>query len=157
MEPTFATTDDAHTFEVYRQQTCLVQFLMALRPDFEHVRGLLLHRSPLPFVDMALSELLAEEQTQFSLTKKKHVEPTHVLSANVSTSQNDRSFPLGTNNFCNYYKKKGHWKWDCPTRSQRPNNKNKQSGYQPNCGPMPSYSQRSYAANVTENGNFVHP
>ena len=39
MEPTFKTTDDAYTFEVYRQQTRLVQFLMALRPDFEHVRG----------------------------------------------------------------------------------------------------------------------
>ena len=63
MEPTFKTTDDAHTFEVYRQQTHLVQFLMALRPDFEHVRGQLLHPSPLPFVDTALSELLAEEQT----------------------------------------------------------------------------------------------
>ena len=41
---------------------------MALRPDFEHVNGLLLHRSPLPFVDMTLSELVAEEQTQLSLT-----------------------------------------------------------------------------------------
>lgn len=156
MEPTFATTDDAHNFEVHRQQTRLVQFLMALRPDFEHVCGLLLHRSPLPFVDTALSELLAEEQTQFSLTKKKHVEPTHVLSANVSTPQNDRSFPPGTNDFCNYCKKKGHWKRDCPTRPQRPNNKNKQSGHQPNRGPMQSYSQRSYADNVTKNDNFVH-
>ena len=47
MEPTFKTTDDAHTFEVYRQRTRLVQFLMALRPNFEHVRGQLLQRSPL--------------------------------------------------------------------------------------------------------------
>ena len=81
---------------------------MALLPDFEHVRGQLLYRSPLPFVDTALSELLAEEQTQLSLTRKKHVEPTHVMSANVSTPQNDHSFSSGTNDFCNYCKKKGH-------------------------------------------------
>lgn len=140
MEPTFKTTGDAHTFEVYRQQTHLVQFLMAIRPDFEHVCGQLLHRSPLPCIDTALSELLAEEQTQFSLTRKKHVEPTHVLSANVSTPQNDRSFSSGTNDFCNYCKKTCHWKRDYPTRPQRPNNKNKHSGQQPNRGPMQSYS-----------------
>eukprot|EP00268_Persea_americana_P021155 TRINITY_DN21147_c0_g2_i1.p1 TRINITY_DN21147_c0_g2~~TRINITY_DN21147_c0_g2_i1.p1 ORF type:complete len:110 (+),score=15.03 TRINITY_DN21147_c0_g2_i1:1-330(+) len=99
MEPTFKTTDDAHTFEVYRQQTRLVQFLSALRPDFKHVRGQLLHWSPLPFVDTTPLELLAEEQTQLSLTRKKHVDPTHVLSANVSTPQDDRSFPSSANDF----------------------------------------------------------
>ena len=80
MEPTFKETDDAHTFEVYTQQTRLVQFLMALHPNFEHVRGLLLHRSPQPFVYAALSELLAEEQTQLSLSRKKHVEPTRPVN-----------------------------------------------------------------------------
>lgn len=43
---------------------------MALRPVFEHVKGLLLHRSPLPSVDVDLYTLLPEEQTQNSLTKK---------------------------------------------------------------------------------------
>ncbi|KAK3036040.1 hypothetical protein RJ639_030741 [Escallonia herrerae] len=39
----------------------LVQFLMALRTEFEPLRGSMLHRSPLPSVDKVLSELVAEE------------------------------------------------------------------------------------------------
>ena len=38
-----------------------MQFLMALRPEFEQLRGSLLHRSPLPTVDAALAELITEE------------------------------------------------------------------------------------------------
>ncbi|CDP22048.1 unnamed protein product [Coffea canephora] len=34
---------------------------MALRPEFEQLRGSLLHRSPLPTVDAALAELITEE------------------------------------------------------------------------------------------------
>lgn len=77
---------------------------MALRIDFEHVRGLLLHRSPLPSVDAALSELLAEEQTQCSLTKKKQPDPEQVLSAHVSNLKNERTVPLGVHTICNYCK-----------------------------------------------------
>lgn len=45
----------------YREEQRLVQFLMALRDDFEALRGSILHRSPLPSVDSGVSELLAEE------------------------------------------------------------------------------------------------
>jgi len=44
-----------------REQQRLVQFLTALRSDFEGLRGSILHRSPLPSVDSVVSELLAEE------------------------------------------------------------------------------------------------
>jgi hypothetical protein len=37
-----------------------MQFLTALRSDFEGLKGLILHRSPLPSVDSLVSELLAE-------------------------------------------------------------------------------------------------
>ncbi|KAI9194233.1 hypothetical protein LWI28_004270 [Acer negundo] len=40
------------------KEQCLIQFLMAIRDDFEGLRGLILHRSPLPSVDSAVSELL---------------------------------------------------------------------------------------------------
>ncbi|TXG71324.1 hypothetical protein EZV62_006259 [Acer yangbiense] len=39
----------------------LVEFLMALRDDFEAVRGSMIHRNPLPNLSSAISELLAEE------------------------------------------------------------------------------------------------
>jgi hypothetical protein len=48
----------------------LVQFLTALRNDFEGLKGLILHRSPLPFVDSVVSELLAEEIRLQSYSKK---------------------------------------------------------------------------------------
>jgi hypothetical protein len=44
-----------------REEQRLVQFLMALRDDFEGLRGGILHRNPLPNVDSVVSELLAEE------------------------------------------------------------------------------------------------
>ncbi|GKF45154.1 hypothetical protein Tco_0131706, partial [Tanacetum coccineum] len=44
-----------------RDSQRLVQFLMALRNDFEGLRGSILHRNPLPSVDSVVSELLAEE------------------------------------------------------------------------------------------------
>lgn len=44
-----------------REGQCLVQFLMALRDDFERLRGNILHRHSHPFVDIVVSELLVEE------------------------------------------------------------------------------------------------
>ena len=43
----------------YREEQLLVHFLMALRSDFEGLRGSILHRSPLPPFDSVVSELLA--------------------------------------------------------------------------------------------------
>lgn len=44
-----------------REEQRLVQFLMAWRDEFEPLRGSILHRSPLPTVADAVSELIAEE------------------------------------------------------------------------------------------------
>ena len=43
-----------------REEQRLVQFLMALRDDFEGLSETILHRSPLPFVDSVVNELLAK-------------------------------------------------------------------------------------------------
>lgn len=51
---------DAELYYEFREETRLVQFLMALKDDFEAVRPSTLHRSPLLSVDAVLSELLAE-------------------------------------------------------------------------------------------------
>ncbi|GJV26184.1 hypothetical protein Tco_1378879 [Tanacetum coccineum] len=54
-----------------RESQRLVQFLMALRHDFEGLRGSILHREPLPSVDSVVSELLAEEIRLKSLDDHK--------------------------------------------------------------------------------------
>jgi hypothetical protein len=44
-----------------KEQQRLVQFLTALRNDFEGLRGSILYCSPLPSIDSVVNELLAEE------------------------------------------------------------------------------------------------
>jgi hypothetical protein len=44
-----------------REQQRWIQFLTALRSDFEGLRGSIMHHSPLPSIDSVVSELLAEE------------------------------------------------------------------------------------------------
>jgi hypothetical protein len=44
-----------------KEQQRLLQFLTALRNDFKGLRGSILHRSPLPFIDSVVSELLNGE------------------------------------------------------------------------------------------------
>jgi hypothetical protein len=44
-----------------KEQQRLLQFLTALRNDFKGLRGSILHRSPLPFIDFVVSELLNGE------------------------------------------------------------------------------------------------
>ena len=64
MEPSDLQVLDSYI--KYREKQHLVQFLMALRDQFEPLRGAILHRSPLPSVDGAVRELIAEE-TRFKV------------------------------------------------------------------------------------------
>ncbi|XP_023761615.1 uncharacterized protein LOC111910054 [Lactuca sativa] len=52
---------DFQPYIARREEQRLVQFLMALRSDFEDLRGTILHHSPLPSVDSVVHELIAEE------------------------------------------------------------------------------------------------
>lgn len=79
MEPQFKCAADYATFETYSQETRLVKILMPLKPEFEHVRSMFLHQSPLPHVDMALSELLSKDQTRSFLLTKRTTNIDHVL------------------------------------------------------------------------------
>ena len=59
---------------------------MALHHEYENIGSKLLHESPLPTVDIALSELPLEEQTQSSLATKRTADVDHVLvSASPAT------------------------------------------------------------------------
>lgn len=78
-----------------REQQRLVQFLTALRSDFEGLRGSILHRSPLPSVDSVVSELLAEEIRLKSYSEKGIVgPPPSVLAAHSKPHFDNQNKPL---------------------------------------------------------------
>ncbi|XP_072058111.1 uncharacterized protein [Arachis hypogaea] len=52
---------DAKAYEDYRNQTCLIQFLMAFTDDYELVRTSLFHQNPLPSLEDALPHLKYEK------------------------------------------------------------------------------------------------
>ena len=66
-------------YHTNRDEQRLVQFLMALRDEFEAIRGSILHRSPLPTVRAAFSELIAEETCLRSLLYPAAVQSFSVL------------------------------------------------------------------------------
>ena len=48
------------SYVTYKDKQRLVQFPLALRDQFEYLRGAILHRSPLPLVYGVVRELIAE-------------------------------------------------------------------------------------------------
>ncbi|GKB12549.1 gag-pol polyprotein [Tanacetum coccineum] len=112
-----------------RDSQRLIQFLMELHKDFEGLRGSILHRNPLLFVDSVVSELLAEEVRLKSHDDKKIVEPSVFASMyhiTTSTSTENRPHSKVAIDECSYCKQKGHWKSQCPNipkgKPQTPHN-----------------------------------
>ncbi|KAH7571721.1 hypothetical protein JRO89_XS04G0125500 [Xanthoceras sorbifolium] len=81
-----------------REDQHLVQFLMALRDDFEGLRGSILHRYPLPSVD-SVSVLAVPSRPHASYENKPY--------SRVGFDE------------CSFCKQKGHWKSQCPKLSNR--------------------------------------
>jgi len=106
-----------------REQQRLVQFLTALRNDFEGLRGSILHRSPLPFVDSVVSELLAEEIRLQSYSEKGILSASNpsVLAVPSKPFSNHQNKPYTRVGFdeCSFCKHKGHWKAQCPKLRQQ--------------------------------------
>ena len=101
-----------------REQLRLVQFLMALRDDFEGLQGNILHRTPHPPVDAIVSELLAEETRLKTQAGKGTIPiPRQSVLATLTqlpfTNQQRNTLKVGFDE-CSFYKKKGHWKAQCP-------------------------------------------
>ncbi|MCI19656.1 gag-pol polyprotein, partial [Trifolium medium] len=102
----------------HREEQRLVQLLMALRDDFEGLRGAILHRIPLPRVDSVVSELLAEE-TRLKSQSNPH-QARGILSnpPSVFAAPFHKGKPRGRAEIdideCAFCKEKGHWKAQCP-------------------------------------------
>ncbi|XP_022895274.1 uncharacterized protein LOC111409461 [Olea europaea var. sylvestris] len=95
---------------------------MALRSDFEGLRGSILHRSPLPSVDSVVSELLAEEIRLKSYAENGIISASKpsVLAVSSKPSSNNQNKPYTRVAFDEYSfcKHKGHWKAQCPKLRQ---------------------------------------
>ncbi|XP_048235207.1 uncharacterized protein LOC125371104 [Ricinus communis] len=102
---------------VRREEQRLVQFLMALRDEFEGLRGSILHRHPLPSMDSVVSELLAEEiRLKSSVVKEVSSTSTPSVFAMLPRSNSKSQFrPYGSvaRDECGFCKQKGHWKSQC--------------------------------------------
>ncbi|KAK3000590.1 hypothetical protein RJ639_021023 [Escallonia herrerae] len=70
-EPKWECNKDANKFSIHRDNMHLIQFLMALRQEFESNQASILHRRPLPSLEIALAELISEE-TRFMTLKSHH-------------------------------------------------------------------------------------
>eukprot|EP00257_Ricinus_communis_P026563 XP_025013977.1 uncharacterized protein LOC112535577 [Ricinus communis] len=97
---------------VRREEQRLVQFLMALCDEFEGLRGSILHRHPLPFVDSVVGELLAEEiRLKFSAIKEVSPVFTPSVFAMPPRSNSKSQFRLYgsvARDECGFCKQKGH-------------------------------------------------
>ena len=106
------------SYIAHREEQRLVQFLMALRDDFEGLRESILHRSPLPSVDSVVHELIAEEiRFKTQLGKGISLDPNpSVLAASFKplSSQQNKPYSRVPSDECSYCKEKGHWKSQCP-------------------------------------------
>ncbi|GKV15773.1 hypothetical protein SLEP1_g26525 [Rubroshorea leprosula] len=131
-EPTFNDTADIGKYIEYRDKMRLIQFLMALTDDFEPCRASLLHQSPLPTLDSALSRLLSDE-TRLGLLKPQR-------DTTVAAAIN--KFPLSKRGqkHCRHCNKYGHALYEC---SLVECHKCKQKGHiAPNCTSLPQRSDQ---------------
>ncbi|RVW12475.1 Retrovirus-related Pol polyprotein from transposon RE2 [Vitis vinifera] len=125
--PTWACSKDAQQYASIRDEFRLYEFLMSLHKDFEPIRGQLLNRSPAPFLDTAVNELVREEARLATLQGQNKL---NVLAITPSTPVIEQPQQLGdfsgssnrrkqTNKkFCNYCKRPGHTIETCFRRNK---------------------------------------
>ena len=99
-EPQLKHNSDVRRYAEYRDETRLIQFLMALTDDYEPVRASLLYQDPLPTLEDALPRLQSEE-TRLGLLRPKS-------DLVFATSDSKRKY-------CGACRKPGHVYHECPT------------------------------------------
>ncbi|XP_052626642.1 uncharacterized protein LOC111918967 [Lactuca sativa] len=145
---------DFESYLAMREEQCLVQFLRALRSDFEGLRGTILHRSPLPSMDFVVHELIVEEtrikshvDKDFKATSIPTPAPV-VLAISSNHSRQTSSVAYDESAFC---KQKNHWKAQCPLlvnkgKSGQPllgqQNRSSQHKFQPPSSGTPPWTPR---------------
>lgn len=125
-EPEWSSIADAQKFTNYRDQQRLILFWMALTTDFEPVRASLLHRSPLPTLEQAISELPSEE-TRLGTLKSQHLDTV------LATHQSRGSPSVQRSDSCRYCHSPDHALLRCPIRVCKHCHKTGPGHYQDDC------------------------
>jgi hypothetical protein len=96
---------------------------MTLHSDFEGLRCLILHRSPLSYVDSIVSELLAKKIHLQSYSEMRVLSTFnhHVLTihSKLFFNNQNKSYTRVAFDECSFCKQKGHWKAQCPILRQQ--------------------------------------
>jgi hypothetical protein len=141
----------------------LIQFLTALRNDFEGLRGSILHRSLLPSVDSVVSELLAEEIRLQSYSEKGILSASNPSVLTVPSKQfpNHHYKPYTRVGFdeCILCKQKGHWKTQCPKLRQqnqawKPDNQSQSNAHRPPQGYKPPHHNTTA---IASSSSIINP
>lgn len=121
-------------FMTTMKRTRTVQFLMKLRPEFEHLRASILNREKLPALEVVVSEVLREEtrlRSQSSIENSLTMDTALAAYKSFSSSGNSNK-PVQCyhcketghiishckkRNYCNYCKKDGHIILECRKKS----------------------------------------
>ncbi|GFS40503.1 hypothetical protein Acr_00g0068950 [Actinidia rufa] len=151
-EPTWTCPTDDAAFLAYRDRSRLCHFLMALPPDYEHIRASLLHRDPLPTVGQALAELRSEKTRKKTIVYQ-HSQPvlaTPVWAPPPSPSSqpvrvpSSKNIPSGSQKkYCSFCRRDTHSYEDCRSRprSKRKGYHNRQTAaVTDSSGPSPDSS-----------------
>ena len=102
----------SHTeYQILRELTKLVQFLLTFSDDFEALRSSILHQKPLLTATDVFPELLIE-QTQKAIHAHPSADTAFLAASNRSSYSNSSSSSksMGKKPYCIYYRKSGHWK-----------------------------------------------
>lgn len=144
-EPAWKCTDDAASFATYQEHQQLITLLMALHDRYESVRASLLHRSPLPSLDGAVTELISEETR---LGTKPH-NTSAVLVTSYHKPQSSR-----LNNECTYCHETTHILLKCPHRVCKHCGKKNPNHYTADCYKNPA--QQTHSKPVTAAHSCCH-
>ena len=126
-DPTWACSKDTQQYASIRDEFRLYEFLISLHKDFESIRGQLLNRSPAPFLDTAVNELVREEarlatlqaQNKLNVLAITHFAPPIEQPQQLGDSSNSSNRRKQTNKkFCNYCKRPDHTIETCYCRSK---------------------------------------
>ena len=93
-DPTWACSKDAQQYASIRDEFRLYEFLMSLHKDFEPIRGRLLNRSPAPFLDTVVNELVREEARLATLQAQNKLNVLAITPAPPIEQLSNQVIPL---------------------------------------------------------------